>query len=272
MISTRSSTHIPGRLRGQLSINRPAKRAAGVLLAAMAILAFIVAGCSAGGSSATTAVAPITTAGTSTATSTATSTTTSFSGSTSTGAGGSSTSVSSATTVASSAAAAKTYEDGTYHYAFDYPKDWQFTEDVSVTGSAGGSSVKTVGVFDPKGDRNGDTLLDGVAISIYQLTTTVGESLMSAFKDELSSALPSLEGQLTDPVTVEPLRDTSINGVPGFETTYTYSSGGKTVRSRMLFLVKGDIEYQITVQSVENSWQKELPKLNVVLNSFRTLP
>jgi hypothetical protein len=39
-----------------------------------------------------------------------------------------------------------------------------------------------------------------------------------------------------------------------------------------LFLVKGDIEYQITVQSVDGSWQKELPKLNLILNSFHTLP
>jgi PsbP-like protein len=260
MRSIRNSTRIRCWLRGQLSIDPPAKRAARVLLAAMTILAFVVAGCSTGGSSATTTAAPVTTAGAATTTLT------------STGASGSSTTVSSATTVPASAGAIKTYEDATYHYAFDYPKEWQFTEDVSVTGSAGGSSVKTVGIFDPKGDRTGDTLLDGLAISIYKLNTTVDESLMPAFKEELSSALPTLEGQLTDPVTVEPLRDASINGVPGFETTYTFNNGTKTLRSRMLFLVQGDIEYQITVQSVDSSWQKELPKLNLVLNSFRTLP
>jgi len=129
-----------------------------------------------------------------------------------------------------------------------------------------------VGVFNAKGDRTGDTLLDGVAISIYRLNATVDESLMPAFKDELAAALPNLEGQLTDPVTIEPLRETSINGVPGFETTYTFKSGDKTLRSRMLFLVKGDLEYQITVQSVDGSWQKELPNLNLVLGSFHTLP
>ncbi len=268
MRSTRSGTRIHGRHREQLSIVRPTKRAAGAMLAAMAILAFIVAGCTGGGSSTTTGATPVTIAGASTTVSTATSTPTS----TSAGAGGSSTTVPSATTVTASTGAIKTYEDAAYHYAFDYPKDWQFTEDVSVTGSAGGSSVKTVGVFDSKGDRAGDTLLNGVAISIYKLNATVDESLMQAFKDELSSALPSLEGQLTDPVTVEPLRSTSINGVPGFETTYTFKSGAKTLRSRMLFLVQGDVEYQITVQSVDGSWQKELPKLNLVLSSFRTLP
>ncbi len=266
MRSTDDDARIRVRHRGRLSIDPPTMRAAGVLLAATAILAFIVAGCSAGGSSATTpttkAAAPVTTAGVSTTTSTTAPTPTGDSGTT----------ASSATTVSASAGAIKTYEDATYHYAFDYPKDWQFTEDVSVTGSVGGSSAKTVGVFDPKGDRNGDTLLDGVAISIYKLTTTVDESLMSVFKDELASALPSLEGQLTDPVTVEPLRDTSINGVSGFETTYMFKKGGKTLRSRMMFLVKGDIEYQITVQSVDSSWQKELSKLNLVLNSFHTLP
>lgn len=243
-----------------ISIDPPTRRAAGVLLAAMAIFAFVAAGCSTGGSPATTAASPVSTAGASTTTPT------------STGASGTSTTLSSTTTVAASAGATKIYEDATYHYALDYPKDWQFTEDVSVTGSAGGSAVKTVGVFDPKGDRNGDTLLNGLAVSIYKLNTTVDKSLMPAFKDELSSAMPSLEGRLTDPVAVEALRETSINGVAGFETTYTFSSGGKTLRSRMLFLVKGDIEYQITVQSTESSWQKELPKLKLVLNSFRTLP
>jgi hypothetical protein len=257
-----------GRLWDRRSIHAPTKPTAGVLPAAvwiMGIVAFIVAGCSGGGSSsAPTAGPPVVTVGVSTTASTA--------NSTSAGAGASSTTVPSATTVTDSTGAIKTYEDAAYHYAFDYPKDWQFTEEVSVTGSAGGSSVKTVGVFDSKGDRTGDTLLNGVAISIYKLNATVDESLMQAFKDELSSALPSLEGQLTDPVTVEPLRDTSINGVPGFETTYTFKSGAKTLRSRMLFLVQGDIEYQITVQSVDGSWQKELPKLNLVLSSFRTLP
>ena len=233
---------------------------AGVLLAATAILAFVVAGCSTGSPSTTTTGAPITTAGASITTPT------------STRAGGTTTTVSSTSTVPTSAGAIKTYEDATYHYAFDYPKDWQFTEDVSVTGSAGGSSVETVGVFDPKGDRTGDTLLNGLAISIYQLNTTVDESLMPAFKEELLSALPSLEGQLTDPVTVEPMRNTSINGVPGFETTYTFNNGSNTLRSRMLFLVQGDVEYQITVQAVDGSWQEELPKLNLVLNSFRSIP
>lgn len=263
MRSTDGDARICARHRGRPSIDPQTMRAAGVLLAATAILAFIVGGCSAGSSSVTTAEAPVTTAGVSSTTTTT---------STTTGASGSSTTASSTTTVSASAGATKTYEDATYHYAFDYPKDWQFTEDVSVTESAGGSSAKTVGVFDPKGDRNADTLLDGVAISVYKLATTVDESLMSAFKDQLASALPSLEGQLTDPVTVEPLRDTSINGVPGFETTYMFNNGGKTLRSRMLFLVKGDIEYQITVQSVDSSWQKELSKLNLVLNSFHTLP
>lgn len=231
-----------------------------VAIAVIAISALLVGGCSSGGSSATTAAPPISTTGavTTTPTSPAGSTTSTVAGT--------------PTTKTTPSDTIKTYEDATYRYAFEYPKDWQFTEDVSVEGSAGGSSAKTVGVFDPKGDRKGDTLQNGVAISIYQLTTTVDQSLMPAFKDELTSALPGLEAQLADLVTVEPLRDTSINGVPGFETTYTFTSGDKTLRSRMLFLVNGDLEYQITVQSVDGSWQKELPKLNGVLNSFRTLP
>ena len=231
-----------------------------VAIASMAIFALLVGGCSSGDSSPTTAARPVTTAGT------ATTAPDSTPGDTN------STAVTAPTTKTTVSDTTKTYEDATYKYAFEYPKDWQFTEDVSVEGSAGGSSAKTVGVFDPQGDRKGDTLQNGVAISIYQLTTTVDESLMPAFKDELTSALPGLEAQLADLVTVEPLRDTSINGVPGFETTYTFTSGDKSLRSRMLFLVNGDFEYQITVQSVDGSWQKELPKLNVVLNSFRTLP
>lgn len=272
MRSIRNETRIRGPYRGHISIDPPTKRAAGALLVGMAVLAFIVAGCSTGSSSTTTVASPVTTAVSSTTASSTAPSTASTTNSSTTGPGASSTTVSSTTTVVSSAGATKAYEDAAYHYAIDYPKDWQFTEDVSVTGSAGGSSAKTVGVFDPKGDRNADTLLNGVAISIYKLSTTVDDSLMPAFKDELASALPQLEGQLTDMVTVEPLRDASINGVSGFETTYMFKNGGKTLRSRMLFLVKGDIEYQITVQSVDGSWQKELPKLNLILNSFHTLP
>lgn len=231
-----------------------------VAIATIAIFTLLATGCSSGGSSTTTAARPVNTAGP------VTTAQTSPAGSTN------STAVTTPTTKTTASDTIKTYEDATYKYAFAYPKDWQFTEDVSVEGSAGGSSAKTVGVFDPKGDRKGDTLQNGVAISIYQLTTTVDDSLMPAFKDELASALPGLEAQLADLVTVEPLRDTSINGVLGFETTYTFTSGDKSLRSRMLFLVNGDLEYQITVQSVDGSWQKELPKLNGVLNSFRTLP
>lgn len=231
-----------------------------VAIATIAIFTLLATGCSSGGSSTTTAARPVNTAGP------VTTAQTSPAGSTN------STAVTTPTTKTTASDTIKTYEDATYKYAFAYPKDWQFTEDVSVEGSAGGSSAKTVGVFDPKGDRKGDTLQNGVAISIYQLTTTVDDSLMPAFKDELASALPGLEAQLADLVTVEPLRDTSINGVLGFETTYTFTSGDKSLRSRMLFLVNGDLEYQITVQSVDGSWQKELPKLNGVLNSFHTLP
>lgn len=233
---------------------------AAVAVATMAIAGFLLGGCSSGGSSTTTSGDPVSTVGAETTASAP------VPGSITTAA------VTSPTTKTTTSDAVKTFEDASYKYAFAYPKDWQFTEDVSVEGSAGGSSVKTVGVFDPKGDRKGDVLQNGVAISIYQLTTTIDETLLPAFKDELASALPGLEAQLTDLVTVEPLRDTSVNGVLGFETTYTFTSGDQTLRSRMLFLVNGDLEYQITVQSVDASWQKELPTLNGVLNSFRTLP
>ncbi len=165
----------------------------------------------------------------------------------------------------------KPYEDKQYKYGFSYPKNWRLTEDVSVEGSAGGKAAKTVGVFDPKGDRKGDTLQNGVALSVYKLNTVVDGSLMPAFKEELAGVLPELESQLTDVVVVEPLRETSINGIPGFETTYTFADGDKTLRSRMLFLISGDLEYQITAQTVDTSWDETQPQLNIILGSFSKL-
>ncbi|MHB1344781.1 MAG: hypothetical protein ACYCX3_10545 [Thermoleophilia bacterium] len=160
------------------------------------------------------------------------------------------------------------YTDPDYGFSFVYPEGWKLTTTAGAETGPGGTSLKDVGAFDPTGSGVGGVLLDGFAVSVFQLNVVINADLLPALERELEDLLVGLRGRLSSVEVVEPLRSTSINGTQGFETTHTFSYKGRRLRSRVVFLTAGTFEYQLTTQATEPSWEVSTPTLDLLVDSF----
>ncbi len=163
----------------------------------------------------------------------------------------------------------KTYSNGQYRYSFQYPGSWKLQEGVSADVSAGGSAAANVGVYDPDGAVAEDTYIDMAQISVYELNTTVDESMMAEIKGEVEGVLASLESQAGDLQTVEALTETTVNGMSGFKVTYSFAKNGAPVQSTLYFLFSGDLEYQVTVQAAQDHWEAKKPVFDGIIASLK---
>jgi hypothetical protein len=165
--------------------------------------------------------------------------------------------------------AVKTYTDKTFGYSFEYPEDWKLQEGNTAEVTAGGGSAGAVAVFDPDGTKVGDIYVDLMQVSVYELTIVVDESMMSDVKVELENVLAQLEAQSADMNMDTDLTATTVNGMPGFEITYTFLKDGEPATSTLYFLFDGDIEYQLTTQSADEHWEANQPVFDAMVASFR---
>ena len=163
----------------------------------------------------------------------------------------------------------KTYTDATYDYSFDYPGSWQLQEGDTADVSAGGASVGSVGVYDPKGAVAEDTYIDMVQVSVYELSVVVDESVMPEIKAELEAVLESLQSQAGDLQTVEPLAEITGGGIDGYKVTYSFAKNSAPVISTLYVLLSGDREYQLTVQAASENWEKNQSVFQTITGSFR---
>lgn len=162
----------------------------------------------------------------------------------------------------------RVYTDSEYGFTFAYPEGWKLTVQAGAEAGPGGPSLRDVGAFDPTGSKAGGVLLDGVAVSVFPLNVVVNAELLPAFEKEIEDIVTDLRGRLSSVEVIDPLRPTTVNGRPGFETTHTFSYEGRRLRSRVVFLADGRLEYQLTAQAAESSWAVSGPGLNLLVDSF----
>jgi hypothetical protein len=166
----------------------------------------------------------------------------------------------------------KTYTDKTYGFSFEYPEDWKLQEGNTAEVTAGGGAAGAVAVFDPDGAKAGDVYIDLMQVAVYELTITVDESMMSDVKAELEGVLAQLEAQSADMNMQGELTPTTVNGMPGFEITYTFTKDGAPATSTLYFLFDGDIEYQLTTQAADQNWEANQPVFAAMVASFQPGP
>jgi len=169
--------------------------------------------------------------------------------------------------VSTSTGGTTNYSNDEYGFSFDLAN--RFEEDDSALASQStGNSAFNVGFFDPDGARAGGKALDGMLVSVYVLQQEITPDLMPALKSELETALEQLTASDSS-VEMQPLTETTINGVPGYKTDYTMDMSGTPVQARTYFLVKGTTEYQISIQSSQANWSQNEPDLQKAVDSFK---
>jgi hypothetical protein len=161
------------------------------------------------------------------------------------------------------------YEDTGLGFSFIYPAGWRVTESAEVGRKVGGVPLKTVGAFDPTGSRKQEVLFEGVTVSAFNLGVGVNEDLEATFRNEVEDKVSLVQAGLSKVVVLEPLRDTVVGYEPGYETTFAFDDGGRRLRTRLVFVVVGDLEYQLVAQAVDASYDTVRPQLDMVVDSFR---
>jgi hypothetical protein len=182
---------------------------------------------------------------------------------------GSSGSTGSSTASTTASASFKTYSDGEKGYSFQYPAAWTVREGSTADLSAGGTAVASVGVYDPKGTIVNSIAIDMAQVSLYKLSVTVTDSMMSDIKVQVKNILSSLESQAGQINTLEKLTEMTINGMKGFKVTYGLTKEKAPVVSTMYFLFSGNMEYQVTVQAAEANWGADKVIFDSMLASFK---
>jgi hypothetical protein len=153
-----------------------------------------------------------------------------------------------------------------YGFSFKIVDRFEKGDSASFSQSTGAADF-TVAFLDPKGTQAAGQSLDAFMVSVYVLQQEVTADLMPALKSELETALGKLAAADSS-VTMQPLTETTVNGVPGWSADYTMNVNDAPVQARTYFLVKGKNEYQITIQSSTQDWSKNEPDLQKAVDSF----
>lgn len=162
-----------------------------------------------------------------------------------------------------------TYEEPTLGFSITYPKGWKLTEAAGVAHTVGGDPIKNVGLFDPTGNHDGVVLLEGVAVSVFKLRVAVNPDLLTAFRDVVESQVSLLQAGLSQVEIIEGLRDSKIGETPALETTFRFTADGRRMRTRLVFVASGSLEYQLTAQASDASYAVSRPRLDQVIGGFR---
>jgi hypothetical protein len=131
-----------------------------------------------------------------------------------------------------------TFENEGFPFTFEYPGDWEESDDVSIDQSLGGASEETTAVA--LDDEN------GIVLQRYTLQKSVDEN-------NLDLAQQEIEGLLTQVDPAAKSKTTEIAGLPALTVESLQVPSIDSGESRLVFLFDGDQEYLINCQSTEES-------------------
>jgi hypothetical protein len=163
----------------------------------------------------------------------------------------------------------KTYTDATYGFTFEYPSDWKLQETADQADvTSGASAAKMVAAYDPDGAKTETAYTDLIEVSIYELSGTVDDSVMSQLEAEVKTVFAGLESQAKDLKVVEDMTAVSTAGVKGWKITYSFDKDGVPAQSTLYLLFGGSLEYQLLIQSATANWQADQAVFQAFVSSF----
>ena len=128
-----------------------------------------------------------------------------------------------------------TFSDDGFPFTFDYPSDWQFSDDVTIDKQLGASGADKNVAVGPDDDN-------GIIVESYTLNRTVDESNLDDAKAELDRLVAQL-----DPNASGETGDTG--GFPSVTIDAVPLTSPEDGESRLVALFDGEQEYLINCQS-----------------------
>jgi hypothetical protein len=159
------------------------------------------------------------------------------------------------------------YRSEEYGVSLTYDERFSRMDEAAAQAEGGGNAVLSVGFFDKDGTVAGDSYVDGLLLTVYQLKRAVNPADVPGLKKEFEALVDELEAKL-EQATMGPLEEVVVNGTPGFGVVYAFQQDEVELAAVSYFLVKGDLEYQITAQSSRASWEQVQPLLRQAMDSI----
>jgi hypothetical protein len=159
------------------------------------------------------------------------------------------------------------YVDSQYRFSLDYDAALAPAGNVTPAVSGSGRPAFTVAFLDPKAAHIGDRYVDGVWVAVLRLPSGSHWPPAPAMAAELRSRLAAaVSGRLHGSVTTA--QALTINGRAAWFVGYSYRLDGAPVRALTYVIVKGDYEYQLTIQTATSRWTKMWQRLAASVDSF----
>ena len=151
-----------------------------------------------------------------------------------------------------------TYQNSTYGIKIQYPSSW----DKEENGTKQDMETDIVTFYPPAGNSNAS--LD---ITTDDISDEKGISLTRYANDGLSDLKgdPSLQSFKLIGLTTNNI----LAGLPAYKSLYTYVDGKTTFKDMEIGAIKGDKAYILTYEGGTDEFDKYLPTVQQMINSFK---
>lgn len=158
-----------------------------------------------------------------------------------------------------------TYSNSDHGFGLTY--DAALTQGESGEGGSAGA-VFHISFVDEAGPTAGGAYVDGLKVSVFQLTRPVKADEVPDLKAQVEDVVAGRLADLPAGKVTHPVSRTTVNGTPGFTVSYTFAEGDQTVSAVSTFLFSGARQYEVTGQASEKDWARLRPALEAAMASF----
>jgi serine/threonine-protein kinase len=149
-----------------------------------------------------------------------------------------------------------TYQNSTYGVNLQYPSNW----DKEENGTKQDTETDVVTFYPPASNSNAS--LD---LSIDDISDEKGISVAQYANDGLSDLKQSLQNFKSIGLTTNNI----VAGLPAYKSLYTYVDGKTTFKDMEIGVIKGDKVYILTYEGGIDEFDKYLPTVQQMINSFQ---
>ncbi len=143
--------------------------------------------------------------------------------------------------------------------SFDYPSDWQDFGPATFQVNSG--DVQWSESFGAQAGSSGAIVTE---YALKKDVSSVSEDALQAELDQLvTSTVDQAGGQLT-----HPLSPTTVNGMPGYQVSFTSTTGGVDLTTDMVLVFQGTQQWNIQCQYAAAHQQDVLPGCQQIWNTF----
>ncbi|MGB7956627.1 MAG: PsbP-related protein [Candidatus Nitrosopolaris sp.] len=150
-----------------------------------------------------------------------------------------------------------TYKNSTYGIKIQYPSSW----DEEQNGTKQDTETDIITFYPPAVNSNAS--LD---VTMDDISDEKGVSLSQYASDDIGDLKQSLKDFK---LISSDIKNIILSGLPAYKSIYTYSDESTIFKDMEIGTIKGDKAYILTYEAGANEYDRYLPTVNGLINSFQ---